>query len=677
MADRPSTSTAEWRPSYTSPRPRAAGGADKGRPRSSRERTHASGNSNRQSAFAGGAGAPRPRSAWAAVGRPQEGPRRAPSRAGLYGVRDAAVPSRARAASKDVIEERQAYEAPGAQRRPTQQRPMSAVDPRKRQRKRVPGADTNRHQIDLRSSAPGASGRRRPETAGPVCGRPPEAPRSKPYQRKEDVNLIRRVAEKLSTLGPAQGAFRNNLQGLEAKTATKVLPRGQLCESFERFGFRKEDITRLYNIVAERKRLQAAAAAASAGDGPGGDGAAPPSPSGEPSGQEAAAGVKVVDFLDFFEHFTPLDQPRATIVQSFAPWNRPQSYRPEPTRLPTHGFEETVSAEDVRSDTVRAFDVHLMNVVRDLLYHKDQVFRMAFRKMDTNRDGRVSKLEFVGKLRELGLNGKQSSRLADMVDKDASEEIDYNEFLSAFDAFNPIERQPAFKENHTMPESGGTHPELVDSVRGRRAGGRRAALCFELLSGKLREREATILRSLKRRDFDQNGIIPAASAVDAIVRSVEGLERYREDVASLVGSVASTTGNVRYREMLSAFKDADDGSGPGRGGPPERFRPPALLNKMRPCSAPTPSAAGGAAPDGQAAAARRRMLQRKAMNEHHHRRQYDSLDAERAGGAACGGGGGGGRPPQHWFDVVYDADRRVGRFASTPDPSKRGVLLRG
>ena len=113
------------------------------------------------------------------------------------------------------------------------------------------------------------------------------------------------------------------------------------------------------------------------------------------------------------------------------------------------------------------------------------------------------------------------------------------------------------------------------------------ALCFELLSEKLREREATILRSLKRRDFDQNGIIPAASAVDAIVRSVEGLELYREDVASLVGSVSSTTGNVRYREMLSAFKDADDGSGPGRGGPPERFRPPALLNKMRPCSAPT------------------------------------------------------------------------------------------
>jgi len=555
---------------------------------------------------------------------------------------------------------------------------MSAVDPRKRQRKRVVGQDTNVHQIDLRNLRTSETHHQQKESRGgdgddcgfggadaAVTSSAPSPPRSKPYQRKEDVNLIRRVAEKLATLGPAQGAFRNNLQGLEAKTATKVLPPGRLCESFVRFGFKKEDITRLYNIVAERKRRQMA----------------------EDGSSTEAAGVKVVDFLDFFEHFTPLDQPKATVVQSFAPWNRPQSLRRAPTQLPTHGFEETVCAEDLRSDTVRAFDVHLMNIVRDLLYHKDNIFRTAFRKMDTNRDGCVSKTEFVSKLKELGLNGKQSSRLADMVDEDDSHVIDYNEFLSAFDTFNPIERTAAFKENHAMAASKGSHPDMVDSVRsqlGRNDDGNTddahrdqkqttAAYCFEMLSGKIREREGTILRSLKNRDFDNNGIIPASSAVDAIICSVKGLERYRGDVESLVNSVSSTTGNVKYRDMLCAFKDADDGSKVSER-VQERFRPPTILNKMRhirPYSAPTVLSKGAAfGPQRDNAAARRRMLQHKAMKPHHHRRQYDSLEAgERRGN--------GGRESQHWFDVVYEADRRVGRFASTPDPSKRGVFLRG
>lgn len=687
------------------------------RPRSSRERNHGTGSSNRQVVFGRGS-TPRPQSV------------------GSSSSSDAIIGERR---TKTFIRE-----AISARTEST----------RRRQRRKVPGYETNKHRVKIGNdkaaalnvttsssatvAAPAAVQHDRTTAASSTC----TAVVPRPYQRKEDVNLIRRVAEKLASLGPAQAKYRNNLQGLEAKSSNpdKLLSRQQLCEGFVRFGFHKEEIERLYDMFAETRKAQ------------------------------ACGGVKVLDFLDFFEYFTPLDRltgqdensidiatpvaineesddftekkrgkgnravsyagPQPS-VQSSAPWNRPQSLRPTVRDVPDHSFSDMVSPEALSSDTARAFDVHLLNIVRDLLYHKDNIFRTAFRKMDVNRDGRISRPEFRSSLKEMGLNLRQSSRLAEIIDADANDEIDYNEFLAAFEGYNPIERAAAFKEKHTMRGAHKAgHAEMVESVRsflcvddgsygeyeaphGQQEEDEQqrsrtktsssltstAGQCFEVLSGKLREREATILHALKLKDVDNNGIIPATSAIDAIIGTVPSLEAYRGEVGAFVDTVSSETGNVRYREMLRVFKDADSGLSVSRGAQHEKgYRQPNLLNSMRPSpspslamtrpmSAPTTVSAvyrgGGGGATGDAVscdaiekqqeaylASRRRLLLHKAAKPQHHRRRYDCT--QRLGPSSTLSSGTttvSNMADPHWFDVVYGPERRVGRFASTPDSS--------
>ena len=503
----------------------AYGKIDNSRPRSSRERRHATGSSNRPEVYGVGGNMyqNRPASAWIDKSSSNMSDRRkltnhkaaqhvrAQSARTTNEKKKGTLPSTS-SQHNFIIGERKSTIA-AAMRQQSSDSQLNSI-PKRLQKKKIEGCETNVNQINIHRSEHAGHSLKIKEmqvTPAPSPVPAPSEPKSRPYKRKEDVNLIRRLADKLATLGPAQATIRNNLQNLEARTenADKLLTKSQLCDGFARFGFKKDDIERVYTMFHEIKKPD---------------------------------GVKVIEFLNFFEHFTPLDDEPASntklmsssIVQSSAPWNRSQSLRSVANEVPDHDFDD-VTAVEMHTDTRRAFDVHLMNIVRDLLYHKDNLFRTAFRKMDLNRDGQVSKVEFVSKLKEMGLSNKQSSRLADMIDYNQSNYIDYNEFLSAFDNYNPIEKAAAFKENHIISPNNSSHPEMVINVQRqfsnddskntsdahRLKDQTTTGYCFEMLSCKMRERENIILQSLKGRDFDNNGIIPAASAVEAIIGTVK------------------------------------------------------------------------------------------------------------------------------------------------------------
>ncbi|QDZ20510.1 EF-hand domain-containing protein [Chloropicon primus] len=416
----------------------------------------------------------------------------------------------------------------GAQNERENRRPFSA-----RTRIHSTGASNRKEVVEKEAIAKksvrpmSASVVARPKTSGPTSRPSTSRPRDQSAEirvlsqkSKSDRLLSDSIRLKINSLGPQMSQIRQYLWDLDQNKNGKITY-GELEECLTRFSFglKKNQMMRVARTLDV----------------------------------DCSGMVKYVDLFNFFDNDHPLglsdiDQAEDNIVHA-APWHKVRGkYKGNPADRKDISVPHWVSQGLQQSGTheERSSLRFLTNILKDKFMQLDSKLKKIFSKYDMNRNGKISRGEYIQGLHSLhlGIPDAYFNKLFDEVDADGSGEIDYEEFVSSFDEGNWFDMKP---QEETRRKRQGTESAATSPQRGQVEEDEKEwqnpplPRSILLLTEKLRATPNTGVELFRKYDKNGDGYISKGELI-------EGLTRFAPDLC--------TIGEIQ--EMLTRFDKNKD-----------------------------------------------------------------------------------------------------------------------
>ena len=267
--------------------------------------------------------------------------------------------------------------------------------------------------------------------------------------------------------------------------------------------------------------------------------------------QDGSGSVKYTNLFNFVDNEHPLglsdiDQAEDNIVHA-APWHRVRGkYRGNPADKKDISVPVWVSQglKEEESREQRASLMFLTNILKDKFMTLDSKLKKIFSKYDSNRNGKISRGEYLQGLHSLhlGIPDAYFNKLFDEVDKDASGELDYEEFVTSFDEGNWFNMQPQ-EEARTRRDvarrasmsSSPTKEQFDDDIANP------LPKSIIMLTEKLQAQPQTCRELFMKYDKNGDGFISRG-------KLIEGLTRFAPDLCTV----------EEIQEMISKFDKNGD-----------------------------------------------------------------------------------------------------------------------
>ena len=268
--------------------------------------------------------------------------------------------------------------------------------------------------------------------------------------------------------------------------------------------------------------------------------------------RDGSGSVKYTNLFNFVDNEHPLglsdiDQAEDNIVHA-APWHRVRGkYRGNPADKKDISVPVWVSQglKEEGSREPRASLMFLTNILKDKFMTLDSKLKKIFSKYDSNRNGKISRGEYLQGLHSLhlGIPDAYFNKLFDEVDKDASGELDYEEFVTSFDEGNWFNMQPQ-EEARTRRDvarrasmsSSPTKEQFDDDIANP------LPKSIIMLTEKLQAQPQTCRELFMKYDKNGDGFISRG-------KLIEGLTRFAPDLCTVeeIQEMISKTESVHHR----------------------------------------------------------------------------------------------------------------------------------
>ena len=282
--------------------------------------------------------------------------------------------------------------------------------------------------------------------------------------------------------------------------------------------------------------------------------------------------VDYSEWCETFTNFAPLKETRLNeIPESTPPWEVYKDADPIGHAMENvwgeeqeHAVQKAAELMELKDSAQAGFaigsrelqivDEKMMQIVREKIERVSNKLRHVFRKFDMDKSGSIDKEEFHHAIRSmrLGLSQRQIDRLWTKVDADGSGDISYEEFITKFDAYDPLSGV-----NGPERSKGVRRPSQAFHVSG--AGARKVQ---EELKSAIAQRRASVFQTFKAMDEDGNGALNGAELTKGVATMLPSAKI--EDIKNFVRQVDTNgDGVMDYSEFLAVVDDyGSEGAGP-------------------------------------------------------------------------------------------------------------------